>query len=64
MTKSIAYYSTWVSHKKYEGKNANAILILNHWFPHEQYTLAWNKAIFVVIEIVPPWMIVLILILI
>jgi hypothetical protein len=50
---------------KYKGKNANAILILNYLVPTRTiHTIAWNKAIFVVIEIVPPWMIVLTLILI
>jgi hypothetical protein len=61
MTMSITYYITWVSHKKYKGKNSKCHFNFEPWVPTRPiHNIAWNKAIFVVIEIVPPWMIVLI----
>jgi hypothetical protein len=59
------HYSTWVSHKKYKGKNIQSHFNFEPWVPTlTTHAITWNKAIFVVNEKVPPWMIVLILILI
>jgi hypothetical protein len=54
-----------VNHGYHIGKNSQCHFNFEPWVPTRTiHNIAWNKTIFVVIEIGPPWMIVLILILI
>jgi hypothetical protein len=44
---SITYYSTWVSHKKYKGKNNQCHFNVEPWvLTRTIHTIAWNKTIF------------------